>query len=103
MRDVSVIELKKIFFDDDFFSSQIWWELWKTLDVICSHFTASCNKQFFDVRVHLYDQSTDTSYSIMDSKVPYHSHLLIINKETTEYVSVFFLKLRQRLRRTLPQ
>ena len=52
MRDVSVIELKKIFFDD-FFSSQIWWELWKTLDVICSHFTASCNKQFFDVRVHL--------------------------------------------------
>ena len=43
----------KIFFDDDFFSSQIWWELWKTLDVIFSHFTASCNKQFFDVRVHL--------------------------------------------------
>ena len=53
MRDVAVIELKKIFFDDDFFSSQIWWELWKTLDVICSHFNASCNKQFFDVKVHL--------------------------------------------------
>ena len=31
MRDVSVIELRKIFFDDDFFSSQIWWELWKPL------------------------------------------------------------------------
>ena len=52
MRDVSVIGLKKIFFDDDFLS-QIWLELLKTLDVICSHFTVSCNKQSFDVRAHL--------------------------------------------------
>ena len=52
MRDVSMIELKKIFFDDDFLS-QIWLELLKTLDVICSHFTVSRNKQSFDVRAHL--------------------------------------------------
>ena len=34
------------------------------------------NKQFFSGMVNLQDQLRDTSYCIVDSKVPYHSHLV---------------------------
>ena len=50
MMDVSLMELEQIFFmiiSSHPKSGQ------KTLDVICSHFTVSCNKQSFDVSVHL--------------------------------------------------
>ena len=89
MRDVSLRELKQIFFDNDFLWFQIWWEMQKAPDVIHSPFTVSYNKQFFNGMVNLQDQLRDTSYCIMDSKVPYHSHLvalwkklLITSKET---------------------
>ena len=48
--------------------------------------------------INLQDQLRDTSYCIMDSKVPYHSHLvalwkklLITSKETNNWVCVFIL------------
>ena len=85
MRDVSLRELKQIFFDNDFLWFQIWWELQKAPDVIHSQFTVSYNKQFFNGMVNLQDQLRDASYCIMDSKVPYHSHLVSLWKKTTDH------------------
>ena len=56
--------------------------------------------------VNLQDQLRDTSYCIVDSKVPYHSHLvslwkkklLITSKETINWVCVFILCSRLILR-----
>ena len=88
MRGDSLRELEKILFDND--GPKIVGNCRKPL--MSSIVTSQSPEYFFNVRVHLQDSS----------RVPHHSHfvivlqkkknkVLIMNKETIEFISVFFL------------